>query len=366
MNYRVRKLLTQGGSFLLAALLLWLALRGVDLSTIGQALRDADYRWLVPLIGFVLLSHWLRAWRWQMLIEALPSDGDRSVREEVPVSTLFASLMIGYMVNYAAPRLGEVARTANVAARSRFGFSGLFGTVVVERILDVLTLGVAFLSVIVLFADRFGLFRTLFLDPLQQHSGLVPVLAGVVLVGLVGLVGLVVYARRARRRDDDGFWNRRVQPVLSSFSDGLMTLLRTRRRIGLVVSTVGIWACYLVMTYLPFLMLGMTETYGITLLDAWAVLLFGSIGVAIPSPGGTGSYHYIAIQVLVHLFMVERAAAATYAVLTHGAQLVLYVVVGVLALVWQGTSFRAIHQAAEARAEAQDEDAEPASSQPSR
>ncbi len=252
--------------------------------------------------------------------------------------------MIGYMVNYAAPRLGEVARTANLSARSRIGFSSLFGTVVVERILDVVVLAAGIVSVFVLLIDRLGTIDELFVAPLANQLGRIPALGvGLVTAG-VGL--LVLFLFRRLLRDDASstsrFWSRRAVPILTSFRDGLATLLRSRERTALAVGTVAMWFFYLLMAYVPFLMLDMVGTYDISLLDAWSIMILGAIGVVIPSPGGTGSYHYITIQTLVYLFAVSPEAAATYAVLSHAAQLVLYVIAGAVCLVLQGSGVRAL------------------------
>ena len=135
-----RRRLFQIGSFVLAGGLLALALYGVDLTNILEAFREADYRYLLPLIVLVLGSNLLRAWRWQILVEALPTPSDRDgtpqKRPGRMLEASFSSVMIGYMVNYVAPRMGEVARTANLSARSDYRFSSLFGTVVSERIFD--------------------------------------------------------------------------------------------------------------------------------------------------------------------------------------------------------------------------------------
>jgi hypothetical protein len=96
------------------------------------------------------------------------------------------------------------------------------------------------------------------------------------------------------------------------------------------------------MAHLPFIMLGMDQAFQISVLDSWSIMLLGAIGVAIPSPGGTGSYHYITIQTLVFLFGVDSESAATYAVLVHASQMVLYVVVGAVCLMLQGSSVRVL------------------------
>ena len=345
MSPRARSIVAQAASFLLAGVLLYLALRGVDFDEVRAALRHADYAWLAPLTAVALLSHLVRAWRWRLFIRALPESaaGDR---EAVTTRAAFSSLMIGYMVNYAAPRLGEVARTANLTARTGIPFSSLFGTVFVDRILDVVVLAAGLVSVFFLMFDRFSVIERLFVTPIVDQLGRVPALALVAIVVVIAVLVFLVYRQMLRSGDSfmARFWSRRAVPVLASFKDGLMTLLRSKNRVGIVASTILIWFLYLLMAYLPFVVLGMAESYDLGLLDSWSIMLLGAVGVAIPSPGGVGTYHYITIQTLVHLFSVDAAHAATYAVLGHAAQLVLYVATGALCLMLQGSSVRALRR----------------------
>ncbi len=341
MSPRIKALLTQVGSFAIAGVLLYLSLRGVSLKGILSALEDADYRWLLPLFAALMLSHWLRAWRWKMLLDALPDVRDRPTG--VSTKLAFYSVLIGYMVNYAAPRLGEVARSANLATRARVSFSRVLGTVVVERILDVVVLAAGLLSVVFLLRRQLRLLGELFVDPLTEQLGRIPAFGLLFLIGLVSLLLVMLY-RRLVRSDSriKRFWSGRVQPVLSHFGEGLSTLLRTDRRPAIVLSTLGIWFCYLLMAYLPLVMLGIARTYNLSLPDAWSIMLLGAIGVALPSPGGVGSYHYITIQTLVHLFGTDEQSAATYAVLAHAAQLIIMTLAGFISLLLQGGSFKTL------------------------
>lgn len=344
---RTRKILAQVGSFALAGVLLYLALRGVDFSEVGAALKEANYWWTIPMGVALLFSHWLRAWRWQVLLEALPPKHPEAGPQPVSRRVAFYSVMIGYMVNYAAPRLGEVARTANLASQEKLPFTGVLGTVVVERILDVLVLLFGLASVFVLLFDRFGAIQDLFIAPIQDRLGegsvwiLLALLVGVTLALGLLFVGLL------RRKESRFalFWSRRVAPLLISFKDGLATVLRSQRRLFLACTTAGIWLCYLASAYLPFLMFGMTEAFGLSLMDAWSIMMLGAIGVAIPSPGGVGSFHYITIQTLILLFGVDQATAATYAVFVHGGQLVLYVAVGFICILLQGSRLGVLRDA---------------------
>lgn len=355
MNRRTRNILTQVGGFALAGVLLYLALRGVDLQNVLQAFREADYRWALPLIAVTMGSHALRAWRWQVLIDALPTpatdatDAADARPKRATFEAAFTSLMIGYMVNYAAPRLGEVARTANLSRRTRLGFSGLFGTVVVERMLDVAILAGALLTLIPIYAGQLAVLRRRFLAPaVDQVDPLSGTTMALLVLGTGGLLallgGLFWWWMRREGSALRQVWINRLQPALVSFREGLMTLLRSRRRGVLLGTTFGIWAGYAVMAYIPLVMLHMAGPYDLGLIDGWSLMLIGALGLVVPSPGGLGSYHYVTILALVHLYHVPDAPAATYAVLTHAAQLVMYTLLGAVFLVTQNTSLRALRK----------------------
>ena len=338
MSTRSRTRLFQLGSFALAGGLLYLALRGVDFDQVASDMAHASWGWLLPMAVVMLFSHWLRAWRWTLLLDALPDQGPES--RPVPTRGAFEAIMIGYMINYAAPRLGEVVRTANVSSRYGIRFSASLGTVVVERIFDVIVLVVALLTLPLVFADRMHVLRETLLEPASVWADRIPLGAAAAVAVLVGVGGFFAYRRLAVASPDGKAG--RIRRTLGSFRDGMQGLLRTRRRGALLLTTVGIWLCYGMVAHLPFVMFGFDAAYGITALDSWGLMLLGAIGVVIPSPGGVGSYHYITIQALVLLFAMPQAQAASYALVTHAGQLVLYVSVGFAALVAQGGGLAAI------------------------
>ena len=347
MTKLTRRRLLQAASFVLAAGLLYLAFRGVDLSKIAHAFRVADYRWLPLLVFVVIFSNVLRAWRWQVMIKALPADTSRVSEgdvEDVTLEASFSSTMIGYMMNYVAPRMGEFARTANMATRTNLRFSSLFGTVISERIFDMVVLALATASGLLVVADQLSLLQERLLDPsvLQIESWPVDtiVLAG---VGIAGLsVAVAFWFWRSLQREQSAMrqlWTSTLRPTLVSMRDGMLTLVRSPRRGVILGTTVVMWGGYLFMAYIPFRMLDLAAPYNIGLLDAWALMAIGALGILVPSPGGLGSYHFITIQALVLLYNVPEAPAATYAVLTHAAQLVFYSLLGGLALLYQGRGF---------------------------
>lgn len=351
MPARLRTVLFNAGSIVLAGTLLYLALRGVSFAEIRDVLAGAAYGWLLPWAFVTLLSHYLRALRWKILLDELP--GARGPKARPATAQLaFFSVMIGYMINYIVPRVGEAVRAANVSAQSSLRFSGVFGTVVVGRLLDVIVWGVSLIGMVWLFLGRFEGFQERFLDPaLARLEGLplLPLAFGVLGVGLVAVVlfvGLHVWRRTDDAAPPTGLLGR-LRAALTTFADGLTTILRSRKRLQLVLLTVAMWGCYALVAHVPFYLLGMAEPYGITIIDSWGLMVLGSLGVALPSPGGVGTYHYVITQALVFLFAVPQAEAVSYAVITHGFQLLLYVAVGALCLVLQGPSLRALRATAE-------------------
>ncbi|MAQ92135.1 MAG: TIGR00374 family protein [Rhodothermaceae bacterium] len=332
MTDRTKRLLSLLLSLVLGGGLLWLALRNADLGAVAEAFAAGEWIWMVPFVALGLVSVALRAWRWGMLIDALPGRSGR-----VPLRLTSASVAIGYLVNYAAPRLGEVARTANVSRRAEAPFSAVLGTVVAERVLDVVMLALALLSVVALYGERV---HAILGQAWTSLAGLLDVplwmlvVAALVVAGLG--VGVLLLLRRGRGR---------IAGLLAQFKDGFTSVGRTGRPGLVILSTVLLWVCYGLMSDLPFRLLGMDAAYGLGPLDAWAVMAVGGIGMALPSPGGTGSFHYATVLALTLLFAVDPTPAATYALLVHAAGVVFYCILGVVALASQGTSVGAVVRA---------------------
>jgi glycosyltransferase 2 family protein len=121
---------------------LWIAIRNVDLATVGQRLADADARYLLLALVAASAQVYLRTVRWQLLLPMRPDGRRVAARRILPV------LLIGYLGNVALPaRLGEVARTYLLSRREGLDSVAVFGTVVLERILDVAALAVFAITV---------------------------------------------------------------------------------------------------------------------------------------------------------------------------------------------------------------------------
>lgn len=348
MAGNLKSILVQTTGGLVAAGLTYLALRNVDFSGMWDALRNADYMWLVPVILVTLLAHFLRAWRWRMFIDALPQNQRVSDGPRVTLGLAFNSVMIGYLINNAVPRLGEFARAANLSSQAKWRFSSVFGTVVVERVLDMAALLVILVGVGVLVAGS-PAGEAVFFGPLKEQLAELTIGEVAVALALIGVVGFVLFRLpRILRRPGSASSSflGKIAPIIESFREGFLTLFRSKQRLGISLTTIAIWICYWLMLYLPLFMLHLDEPYGLGAGTALVILGIGSLGFVVPAPGGIGAYHYFVIETLVQLYGVPYDEAAGFAVLTHAAQLILFALVGFICLLAQGSSISSMLQIA--------------------
>ena len=324
---RLRTLLL---SFLLAAFLIWLSLRGIHFTEFADSLRSAHYGWILPVVAVTLLSHWIRACRWQALIVALPEDAGSSPSESrISVLDLFASVMVGYMVNYAVPRAGEIARCTHLSTRKNLSFPALLGTVAVERIADLLVLGLGLLITLALVRERLqSLFEQLSVPQLPWGWIILTCLVALTLIS----IGLRLQITASLRRQ--------FSELITKFAGGIKTVYRTPKRWRLIWTTILMWLMYGFMAYIPLLMFDLNETVSLSYWDGMAIMFIGVLGILAPTPGGAGSFHFITILALTSVYGIPHSGAAAYAIFIHGAQLILYAALGGAILLTQTLIFR--------------------------
>lgn len=319
MSTRLKSVLRIGLGLFLALFFLYLAFSGVDFKKMYSSLKEANYFWALLLIPCLLISHLIRAWRWKYLLEP--------IKKDISFRNLFSSLMVGYMVNNLLPRVGEVVRPYNLGRLEKTSMSAVLGTVFVERIIDVLLF--LFLLAVIFNFYQSSLAR---IFPWIENAGII---LGIVTVGFLGIFGLLLVMRdpvfRWLRK-----WTRHLPPaiagkferLLHSFLDGFLIMGEPRRYGIIILLSFVIWFWYALMVYFPFYAFGMVERYSLNFATAGVVVVISSIGVIIPAPGGTGSYHWIAKETLARLFGVNVEIALSYATVTHLLGYVSVILVG--------------------------------------
>lgn len=306
MSTRSRKLLKYVLSALLTVGLLYLAFRSTDFEKLVESIRSANYAWMGVMLICLIVSHGVRAWRWRYFLDP--------VKPNVSFRNLFSGVMIGYFMNNVLPRAGELARPFSIGKTESIPKSAALGTIVVERILD--TASFLLLVIIIPFVYGGPLAESF---PWLRQAGII---ISLVTFGFL-LAAILLMARRdwtdILLSKTTGFLSRslaaKFERAFHSFLDGFLFVKRPGSFVAIVALSALVWFLYIVMTYLAFFSFGLENHLGFG--AAVVVLAISSIGVAIPTPGATGSYHWFTAQTLVRLFQVPNEVALSYATVTH-------------------------------------------------
>lgn len=301
---------------LIGAAFFYLAVRQVDFGQMWKAFKEANYWYVLLIIGVIFFSHYLRALRWRYLLDPI-------IRLDIP--SLFSSLVIGYMANVITPaHLGEVLRAYVLGKKRGLSASSAFATIVVERILDVFALlGLMVMAILLypfpgwvkksgylMLAGTLALFFFLILLK-TSHSRMRPFL-DVILRPLPG--GLQGRSRELLERFVAG-----IVPLKSGLDYATVTIL-----------SVLIWLCYGLVIQLGLMAFDFFSIYHLPWLVSLIVLVITTIGVVVPSsPGYVGTYHYLC-QISLAMFGVPVSPALSFATAIHAIQFVPILIAGLI------------------------------------
>jgi uncharacterized protein (TIRG00374 family) len=290
----------------LSAGLLWLALRtlvtGKDQSSLDVLLTawsKSNKYYLYLMAAVAILSHLIRAQRWRMLL--IPSGNAVSLQNS------FLSLMIGYLVNLVVPRGGELSRCYNLFKLEKTPVEISFGTVIIERIVDVLLL---FLLVVASFFLEWSKLEKFIssLDVSSSSGFKIPIwFILLALAGAAVLIGLFLLRK-----------NEKLKKLIACFTEGLLSIVKLKNKGLFIVYSLSIWGLYFLMSYCVLKAFPETDQLGFSAVVS--LFAIGSIAMAVPLPGGTGSYHTLVPLVLVMLYDLPNADAVSFTFIFHAWQ----------------------------------------------
>ncbi len=265
------------------------------LAKIWADFSGANYFYLALVAGAFLLSVFSRALRWVILIEPL----GYKVR---PLNGFFA-IMVGYLINLALPRAGEIAKPALLNQYEKVPVDKLIGTIVVDRIFDVIMLLLVLgLSFIVQFEAIMGFLsgenrpKTECVSPQIVAASTFPWFWLLVSVAAVGILCLLIIAMKWQQIQQSAFYTK-IKTMALNFWAGMLTVFQLKRPFMFFFHTFFIWLMYFVMTYVCFWAYQPTLHLGAS--AAFLAFVFGGFGVLVPSPGGMGTYQLAVTAALV-------------------------------------------------------------------
>lgn len=329
-----------GLSLVLAVGLLFLFFRGVDWNAMGRALRAADPLFLCGVVLVTFVTYAARAWRWGFLLAPLA---------RVPFRHLFSATFIGFMTGLIIPRAQEVVRPYLVARRHPVSTSAAFASIVLERLVDAIT-------VLLLFA----LYLYVLPTPEAQTRG--PLIAALKVAGAgAGAFALVILGVLLAWHRHSGsamrLADRLLRPFPARFAGALSRGVRAfGEGLAVLKASPSHLAAILGQSMVVWLLLALgvywnNRAFGLQLPfhSAFLILAFLTVGVSIPTPGTVGGFHAFYRAALTQAYGVDNDVAAAAGIASHALSNLPVLVVGLIFLGREGLTVGKVAKMSEAR-----------------
>lgn len=345
MNAKLKSALKYTLMFALAAALLWLSFRELQWQDFLAGLKACKWVYVVFTMAVSIVAFYIRALRWRELI--IPID------PSVSRLACLNAINIGYIVNIILPRIGEFVRCGYITKHSAKGIDGkklasydkVVGTMVADRMWDLITMLLLIAVVMVLSVNSYGSF---FLDKV-----ITPVTASLNLsLGTLLLIVIAVFALAVwliiHFRDRHPFFTKLYNPMMGIWH-GVISCFRMKSWWKFATYSLLIWACYWMMSAGVLWAVQGVDSSGLSdsmagtiglmagmgLEDALFLMLVGGISSLVPVPGGFGAFHYLVSLAMLTIYGIPVEVGVIFATLSHESQIVTEILCGGFSYVWE-------------------------------
>jgi hypothetical protein len=289
----------------LGGFLVWYSLSDISLEILGQYFKEANYSWIFLGLFFGILSHLSRAYRWKFMLEPL------GFKPKFTNSVL--AVLVGYLVNLALPRAGEISRATVMTNYEKIPFEKGFGTIVAERIADlIMMLSIVAITLFVQYDFIYALLTKNF-DPTKIIIGLA-----------VLIVGFFIFSSFVKKAES-GFLLK-IKIFISGLVEGVTSIFKMKNKWAFIFHTIFIWVMYVAMFWATIPAIeGLNVPFGGILIG----FIAGGFSIAATN-GGVGLYP-IAVAGALALFDIPTEPATAFGWIMWTAQTAMIVVFGGLA-----------------------------------
>ena len=303
--------------FTLGIFIFWLIYKDQDIERIKSVLKnEVNYFWVVVSLLIGLISHISRTLRWGLMIEP--------IGHKPRFANTFIAVMVGYLMNMAFPRMGEVSRCGVLSRYEKISFTKLFGTVVAERLIDVLSL---LLLLFVVIFSQFGQMLSFIHNNPEIKEKLTSVFTSPQLIIGVVVFFAIAYLLRNKFKQTSIFI--RIVTILQNFKEGFISIRSIKRKGWFWFHSVFIWFCYYLMLYAIFFAFDFTRD--LNPIAGLTTFVFASFGMVAPVQGGIGAWHFMAIEAL-SLYGVAYENGVIFAFVAHASSTVMIILVGLISM----------------------------------
>ncbi|WP_034060600.1 lysylphosphatidylglycerol synthase transmembrane domain-containing protein [Lacinutrix jangbogonensis] len=309
MNKSILKILKISLPILLGFFLIWYSLQDVPLQVVLEYWKSADKAWIVLGVFLGFLSHLSRAYRWLFQLEPL----GYKVRLGNSIMAVFAT----YLINYTIPRAGEVARATILTNYEGVPFEKAFGTIVAERVADVL---VVFLIITITLFLEFDFIYSFLAEKFNPTK----IILGFTILAAVALF-FVFYIKRSTSSIA-----LKIKTFVNGLIEGALSIFKMKKKWAFIFHTFFIWTMYVLMFYVTtFAIQGLENIpFGAILIG----FILASFSIAATN-GGIGSYP-IAVFTAFSIFSITKDPSYAFGWIMWASQTVLVIFFGGLSLLY--------------------------------
>ncbi len=317
MKKIILKILKFLAFFAVGVFIFWLIYKDQNIERIKSILKnDVSYAWVWLSLFIGLLSHISRTLRWGLMIEPI----DHKPR----MINTFLAVMVGYLMNLAFPRMGEVSRCGILARYEKISFTKLLGTVVAERLMDIICLFVL-LGLVIL--TQFGeMLHFLDANPgIKQKIGDICSSPWLLIIILI-LTGVFFLFRKTLKSSK---LFRKIMAIIHNFKEGFISIRNIRKKGWFYFHTAFIWFMYYLMLYVIFFAFDFTKN--LNPIAGLTTFVMASFGMVAPVQGGIGAWHFMAKEAL-SLYGVSNENGIIFAFVAHSSMTGMLILVGLISM----------------------------------
>jgi len=314
LNPKILKIIKITLPLLLGVFLIWYSITSAtpeERQKTWEYVSNADKKWILISVFFGIISHLIRAYRWKFLIAPLGYS--------VCLHNSFMAVMAGYLANLGIPRSGEVLRAGIVSAYDKIPFKKALGTIITERIIDLLMLGIIVLMTVFFQSKNLISFIS---DDLTSSSfltiGFLPVLV------ILGIIALKIIKKSKNQ------WVVKIRNFGEGILEGIKSIFQIKKKTMFILYTLLIWVLYIAMFYV--IKYTVPETSTLAFGSILITFVAGTLAMSLTN-GGIGAFP-IAIAYALTFFGVNQASGMAFGWILWGSQTAINVIVGALSFLF--------------------------------
>ncbi|OFX22524.1 MAG: hypothetical protein A2033_17075 [Bacteroidetes bacterium GWA2_31_9] len=317
MNSNLKNIINTLVGLFIGLIFLYITFHDKPIDEIFDSIKNANIYWLLVNGLLLFIVMYLRAIRWKIIIE---NSGYTAENIDIMNSTV-----LGFFVNSFTPKIGEITRCTTIYRTSKVPFSVSFGTIVIDRIWDMVILLLGILAVFSLEIEKLKFIKShVIKNILNLFSNNSNLIIWILIIGSLLTIILIILLYKFHHKI--ALFSRILSFITNTY-DTIKKSIKLKKFNSFFLITLVIWILLILMNYTCLLALPETDNYSFYF--ATVVLFIGGLGWAMPTPGGIGTTHFLILQLFI-AYNLDPKTGLSFAVLSNGITFVYTIIFGLI------------------------------------